>query len=234
MQNSILNTNLPSMLSSEEIEVITKKIEKFIHGGPLEELHENHEASERMKQSVKKSLNVSTILKKQAGKIEGSKTTEKESSTTVKAETILSAIYKTMKEGKPRYLAYGLTEEHMDSLFKSACNLYVEKNYSEAMDLFEQLATFNQRDPRGAMGIGLCFQKLEKYDAAAVFFLRSAEIEPKAKTLFSAVDCFVPLKNYPEAIKTLDKIISLSQEIPHGNDVRKEAEEARMSLMQLA
>ncbi|MFI0348282.1 MAG: CDC27 family protein [Chthoniobacterales bacterium] len=158
---------------------------------------------------------------------------ETNNSNATEAKKTLSTVYQTIKEGKPRYLAYGLNEEDMDSLYKSACNLYLKKDYSEALDLFKRLSTYNQLDPRGAMGMGLCFQKLEQYDTAAAFFLLSAEIEPEAKTLFCAASCFVALKNYPEAVKALDRIISLFQEISHCNDLREEAEEAKKSLIEL-
>ncbi len=146
----------------------------------------------------------------------------------------LSDMLKTAKEGKPIYLSQGLTAQHMESLYEHAYNLYTEQKYEEAIKIFQLMMFYSQLDPRGWMGAGLSLEKCKNYKLAVVHYIFSSLLDPEnTAPLLHAVNCYIVLKNYPQAIKTLEAIIALAAKDPANAAVKEQAEDAKKALINL-
>ena len=102
-----------------------------------------------------------------------------------------------LTQGVPLYLTRGLKKPDLDSLYIIAYNLYDEKKYQEALQIFQTMAFYNHFDKRGWLGSAASFQMLHRYEDAiscysCVFLIDNTD----PLTLFHSVECYNALKKY--------------------------------------
>lgn len=137
-------------------------------------------------------------------------TKEKTKDTTAAKEFFIK-ILQNAAEGKPLYPLYGLNKSHMECIYKHAFTLYKEEKYGESLRSFQRMALYDNFDDRGWMGAGLCNEKLARYNQAIECYSSAAMINPKnLDPILHKVICYQALDNYPQAIKSLELAIYLT------------------------
>lgn len=67
--------------------------------------------------------------------------------------------------------------------FTSACTLYGEKHYKEALNTFLQISQRNEVSPALFKNIGNCYFKLNEYHLAILFYEKGLKLEPNNEDL---------------------------------------------------
>ena len=117
-----------------------------------------------------------------------------------------------LTKGVPLYITRGLTKEDLDALYIIAYNLYSEKKYQEAVQIFETIAFYNHFDRRGWMGTAACYQMLGRYSDAIISYSSASLIDVQDPLpIFHSVECYIALKRYPEALSALEAILTLTK-----------------------
>lgn len=128
-------------------------------------------------------------------------------------------------EGKALYEVTGLTKNHIESIYQSAYNLYNEKKYQQACKFFNLMALYDHLDVRGWMGLGLCFEKMKEYSRAIDSYASAHFLDiGNPVAILHAVNCYVALGDYGQAVKALEAAISLAQDNPDYSKMLQSSE----------
>ena len=73
---------------------------------------------------------------------------------------------------------FEITDEGMNCLIKVAQFYYLGEQYQEAIDVLIFVNTLNPLIPEVCFSLGLCYQSLEKWNEALVFFKLATELNP--------------------------------------------------------
>lgn len=120
-----------------------------------------------------------------------------------------------VENGVPLYLSRGLNKQHLDTLYVIAYNLYAEKKYQKALQIFQIMSFYNHFDKRAWLGNAACFQMLKRYEEAISSYSYVALIDNKDPLpLFHSVECYSLLGKYPEANAALEVLMSMVEEDP--------------------
>jgi tetratricopeptide (TPR) repeat protein len=118
-------------------------------------------------------------------------------------EDMAIMVYSTIIEKNPNYIP----------AIYSLANLYIEKEmYKEAIVKFKEILKINQDYHRAYLGLGLCFDKLNKYVYATRYYKKYIALKPNSQTAKSLVgriyEIYKKSKNTPSKNKRELKIIS--------------------------
>lgn len=117
-----------------------------------------------------------------------------------------------LKDGVPLYLSRGVSEKDLDALYVMAYNLYAEKKYQEALQIFQAIVFYNHFDKRGWIGTGACCQLLHRYrDAISSYAYASLINSEDPLPLFHAIECYIALKSYDEARSAIEAMLLLTE-----------------------
>lgn len=95
-------------------------------------------------------------------------------------------IYSTIIEKYPNFIP----------AYASLANIYIEKeNYIEAINLFKQILKINCDYYRAFLGLGLCFDKLEKYTYAVRYYKKYISNKPHSNTAKSLANRIFEIHN---------------------------------------
>jgi len=87
-------------------------------------------------------------------------------------------VYETINERYPYYIP----------ALANLASLYIEQEeYKKAIELFKKILKINQEYYRAYLGLGLCFDKLEKYSQAVRFYKKYIAKKPHSQTAKSLV-----------------------------------------------
>ena len=116
-----------------------------------------------------------------------------------------------LTKGIPLYLSRGVSEQDLDALYLMAYNLYSDKKYQEALQIFEAIAFYNHFDKRGWIGSAACCQMLRRYKDAILCYSCASLIEGQDPLPLShAVECYIALKRYAEARSAIESVLLLT------------------------
>ena len=117
-----------------------------------------------------------------------------------------------LTKGVPLYLTRGLIKKDLDALYLLAYNLYSEKKYQKAAQIFEAIAFYNHFDRRGWIGTAACYQMLGRYNNAIMSYSFASLIDIQDPLpIFHSIECYVALKRYSEALSALDALLTLTK-----------------------
>lgn len=117
-----------------------------------------------------------------------------------------------LTNGVPLYLLRGVSKQDLDALYVMAYNLYSEKKYQRAFQIFQAIALYNHFDKRGWMGSAACCQLLGNYRAAVSCYAYASLIDAEDPVpLFHAIECYIALKSYDEAHSALGAMLLLAE-----------------------
>lgn len=116
-------------------------------------------------------------------------------------------------QGVPLYITRGVAKQDLDALYLIAYNLYSEKKYQEAAQIFETITFYNHFDRRGWIGTAACYQMLGHYDDAIQCYSSASLIDIEdPMPIFHSVECYVALNRYAEALSALEAILTLTKD----------------------
>ncbi len=139
-----------------------------------------------------------------------------------------------LTQGVPFYLTRGLSKEDLDALYVIAYNLYSEKKYQEAVQIFETITFYNHFDRRGWTGAAACYQMLGRYSDAIVAYSSSSLIDVQDPLpIFHSVECYIALKRYSEALSALEAIQLLTKNNSEFADLKSWATQMKETLQKL-
>lgn len=118
--------------------------------------------------------------------------------------------------GVPLYLSRGVNKEDLDALYVMAYNLYSEKKYQKALQIFQTIAFYNHFDKRGWIGSAACCQLLGRYRRAASCYAYASLIDGEDPApFFHAIECYIALRSYDEARSALESVLLLAEKKPN-------------------
>ncbi len=116
-----------------------------------------------------------------------------------------------LTEGVPLYLTRGLTNQDLDALYVIAYNLYAEKKYQAALQIFQGMLFYNHFDKRGWLGTAACLQMLKRYQDAILSYSYVSLLDSEdLLSLFHSIECYIALERYADADSALEVLISLA------------------------
>lgn len=118
-------------------------------------------------------------------------------------------------------------------LYSYASELFNSGKYQDANKLFYYLVHINPQDARFTFAYAASFHKLKKYEEASNYYLMTTMIEKNNPlSWFHAGDCYLQMQRPDAALVMLNKAISVAGSNPQHEQVRKQAEGLRYSLVQ--
>ena len=131
----------------------------------------------------------------------------------------------------PVYAVLGLKKDHLDTIYLVAYNLYIEKKYEKASNLFKLMITLNLLDKKAWMGLAACYQMLGDYKGAIANYYYAGIIDMNdPKPALYVADCYMALKDYASALHSLEIAILFSGDNPQYTVLKKKAEGMRGAL----
>lgn len=89
-----------------------------------------------------------------------------------------------LMEDKTPQEIWNFGPDRMEKIFHFACDLYDEKRYADASDLFLLLTTLNPREALFWKGFGFSSQQQSDFEAAALAYECALSLEPARADLF--------------------------------------------------
>lgn len=93
-------------------------------------------------------------------------------------------IVSQLLEDKTPQEIWGLSAERVEKMYQFACDLYDEKRYKDAADLFLLLTTLNPHRYNFWKGLGFCIQLQSDFAPAALAYECAFAIDPKSAELY--------------------------------------------------
>lgn len=122
--------------------------------------------------------------------------------------------YKSAAELYKKAVELYSEEEKSDTfcIFKAGQNFVRIKNYEEGVEFLDKALSLNYSDKSLYLYLGTCYDGLKKHDEAVVFFKKGMELYPEEKVnyLKKLAYHYYNVKNYKEAVSTIDKALILT------------------------
>lgn len=113
------------------------------------------------------------------------------------------------KSALPPKDALNLPQEHLESIYGLAHNLYESGKYDEAANLFRMLIMIDHFDYRYHFGLAACMQMLEDYLKACTAYMMAATIDVKTPLPhYHSAECFIKMEEPGSACISLDLAIT--------------------------
>ncbi|MFI0348283.1 MAG: tetratricopeptide repeat protein [Chthoniobacterales bacterium] len=131
-----------------------------------------------------------------------------------KAQEFQSKVFEAVKKRTPFYLSQGFTKKDLDELYRKGNDLFAEKEYAEARQVFQIMTAYDHTDKRAWMNVARVEEELQEYASAAIGYNRAAALLPKdPEPLIRLYHCYRALNKTEEVEKICQKICALVQNI---------------------
>jgi len=116
---------------------------------------------------------------------------------------------------KDEPLNKNFSNEDLHVLYSLAYSLYQAGDFSQAREIFHQLAYLKPLKQKYWMGLGACFQLERTYDEALKAWSMAAILDEEDSTPhLHAAECYFSMSHIEEGIKALKTAKSLSEKAP--------------------
>lgn len=117
-------------------------------------------------------------------------------------------------EGKSPQEIWNLSAERMDKIYEFACDLYDQKRYHDASDVFLLLTTLNPQEPSYWKGFGFASQQIKDFAAAATAYETALSIDSSDAKLYPCyVRTLCEMHQFEEAKTVLKECLNGSPEV---------------------
>lgn len=140
-----------------------------------------------------------------------------EAKTSTEASRLIYSIVKACAKSYPSTPKEDLSipQEHIDSLYAVAYQMYSHAKYKESADLFRLVLMIDRENYTYNFGLAACLQMLEKYRQASVTYMMSAFLDPEnPMPHYHCAECYVKLKDTASAVVSLTLVIKLAGDNP--------------------
>ncbi len=136
-----------------------------------------------------------------------------------------------INEGKVLQEIIGYTPETMEKFYQIAYKLFQHQQYQEAGDAFIFLTTLNPYVYNYWLGLGMSEQLCNKFDGALIAYATSILIKVENPiSHYHSATCYTALKDYGNAIASLDLAIMYAGDHPEYASIKKHALETKEAL----
>lgn len=136
-----------------------------------------------------------------------------------------------INEGKVLQEIIGYTHETMEKFYQIAYKLFQHQQYQEAGDAFIFLTTLNPYVYNYWLGLGMSEQLSNKYDGALIAYATAILIKVENPLPhYHSASCYLALKDWVNAIASLDLAILYAGDHPEYAAIKKYALGAKEAL----
>lgn len=119
----------------------------------------------------------------------------------------------------------GLSDAELEALYGVAYSIYQTGRYRDALRVFSLLASMNPYDFRLIFGVASCFQMIEEYMMAAIFYQLAGSLDPKNPSpMLHTAECLTSLKDSSGARVALEETVKRADSNVLYEPVRQRAE----------
>lgn len=112
----------------------------------------------------------------------------------------------------------GISEETMGLFYQCGCNLYEHRQFQEASQVFFVVAFLNIGRSNPWISLGLASKQIENHEEALHAFAMAsiADTNSAIPQIYSA-ECYIAMKQYPDAIASLEFASEIATDHPQDN-----------------
>lgn len=134
----------------------------------------------------------------------------------------------------PFYKVRQISLEQLNQYYTTAYNLYTAGKYEQAKNIFIFLAFHCPGEKKSLVGLAASCQMLKQYPQAISTYNHVKMIDPSDPVpSFHSFNCYMELKKYSEALASLGSVILRSLNKPEYADLKEQAENRKMALLNL-
>ena len=143
---------------------------------------------------------------------------------TISDEELQRMVSQIGEEGKPLYVATGMSEDQIEALYSVAYNLYNAGKLEDALKIFVSLCMFSHLDMRFWRGLGATAQALKNYEYALQAYAYAAVLDPAdPRAIYHTMECQLALKNYPQALAAAEYLDEITAGKPEFAEMEAKA-----------
>ena len=137
-------------------------------------------------------------------------------------------VVECLVDGIPLSAVKGFDDDEIEAVYNVAYNLYQQRQYGKAEQLFTFLTVHEHTDSRFSLGLGGCYQLAEKYQQAITAYSCAALVDAtNPMPAFHACECYMALADWENARKAIVAIEmiceAVADEEDHGELLKKVA-----------
>jgi type III secretion system low calcium response chaperone LcrH/SycD len=150
---------------------------------------------------------------------------------TMNSETLLECVKEFFNKGMVLHTIRGIGAEQMESLFGHGAALYKDKQYDEAIRVFQFLCLNDHLQKRYFLFLGASYQKSEQYEAAIRAYSHAAMLDLEDPRIHANVGfCYVALKQQRLAASAFATALRLAEGQSQYIEVQRKSEQALQKL----